>query len=329
MRSSSGTDPLKVVLIAGWGRSGSTLLEAIVAQDDTFVALGEVRSLWQRGYLSNTLCGCGVPFTECPFWQKVDDAAFGGLDRDEARRIRGLNKEALRAASIPRLLLRRRSKRIVEYQDLLRHVFRTALDTSGASVVLDSSKDGVYGLMLARMPGVELHIVHLVRDSRAVAFSWRRKVVRPEIHWETRLQPLLPVARSGIVWFYFNLVAATLRFFSRSYHFVRYEDFVADPASAVAQVRINLGMDPAGWPVLDDHHIELPVVHQVAGNPGRFKGRSVELHLDDEWRRAMPRVDRWKVTAASWPLLLWYGYVGRGATPRDAVHTSASRVARG
>jgi hypothetical protein len=312
----AGAGPIKVVLIAGWGRSGSTLLEAIVAQDDRFVALGEVRSLWQRGYLSNTLCGCGVAFTECPFWQKVDDAAFGGLDRDEARRIRALNKHALRPVSIPRLLLRRPSKRMVEYQDLLRLVFQTAVDVSGASVVLDSSKDGVYGLLLARTPGVELHVVHLVRDARAVAFSWRRKVVRPEIHWETRLQPVLPVARSGVVWLYFNLVGIALRFFARSYRFVRYEDFVDDPASVVADVRRALDMEVGGWPVLDDHHVELPVVHQVAGNPARFKGRSVELRLDDEWRHAMPRRDRWKVTAASWPLLLWYGYAPRGRVSR-------------
>jgi hypothetical protein len=306
----SPTGDLSIVFIAGYGHSGSTVFEQVLAQDRTFVALGEMKHLWQRGYLSDVLCGCGLPFHDCPFWSGVDRAAFGGLDRERAREIRNLGRRLLDRSSIPRLLLRRRGwPPLTEYHEHLRAAYRAALDGADASIAVDSSKDGIHGLVLASMPDVTLHVVHLVRDARAVGFSWQRERVRPEIHWETRLMPKYSAARSGIAWVYRNLVATAVRRSARSYLRVRYEDFVRDPDAVVERVRRSIGIPQPRWPVVVDDRVELPETHQVSGNPVRFGSRSVELVLDDEWRRAMPRRDRVKVVATSWPLLLRYGYL--------------------
>jgi hypothetical protein len=311
-RSQAGDLP--IVLIAGYGHSGSTLFEQILAQDPTFVALGEMKHLWQRGYLSDVLCGCGLAFHDCPFWSGVDRSAFDGLDRERAREIRNLGRKLLHRSSIPRLLLRRRSwPPLTRYHQHLRAAYRAALAESGASIAVDSSKDGIHGLVLASMPDVALHVVHLVRDARAVGFSWQRERVRPEIHWETRMMPKYSAARSGIAWVYRNLIASAVRRAARSYVRVRYEDFVRDPDAVIERVRRSIGIADSSWRVVVDDRIELPETHQVSGNPVRFGSRSIELVLDDEWRRAMPRRDRVKVVAASWPLLLRYGYLAPGA----------------
>jgi hypothetical protein len=48
--------------------------------------------------------------------------------------------------------------------------------------------------------------------------------------------------------------------------------------------------------------------HIFSGNPMRAKSGAVPFRIDEEWRVAMPRKDRLKVTAATWPLLSRYGY---------------------
>src|SRR4051812_39799023 len=76
MSMSSGRLPT-VLYVAGAGRSGSTLLERLIAEKNDFFAVGELYYLWERGYERNELCSCGEPFHDCPFWQEVLRLTFG------------------------------------------------------------------------------------------------------------------------------------------------------------------------------------------------------------------------------------------------------------
>src|SRR5205085_9431203 len=69
---------VRVLYVAGTGRSGSTLLARILGRADSVFAAGELRYVWQRGLLEDRVCGCGEPFSRCPFWSEVVDRAFGG-----------------------------------------------------------------------------------------------------------------------------------------------------------------------------------------------------------------------------------------------------------
>src|SRR3954453_12253516 len=70
--------PLRVVLVAGSGRSGSTLLTQLLGSlPDTF-AVGELRYLWERGVVEHRLCGCGASLPDCPLWQQILDRTFDG-----------------------------------------------------------------------------------------------------------------------------------------------------------------------------------------------------------------------------------------------------------
>ena len=67
-----------VLYLGGAGRSGSTLLERMLGQLPDAVAVGEIVHLVRRGLLDDEDCGCGCPFSVCPFWTKVGEHAFGG-----------------------------------------------------------------------------------------------------------------------------------------------------------------------------------------------------------------------------------------------------------
>src|SRR5438067_145989 len=74
-------DMVKVVYIAGCGRSGSTLLDRILGEAPGFVPGGELRNVWSWGVTPTARCGCGVGFQECSFWRAVYDEAYGGFDQ--------------------------------------------------------------------------------------------------------------------------------------------------------------------------------------------------------------------------------------------------------
>ena len=59
---------------------GPRLLERALGELPGVLSIGETVHLWDRGLRDNELCGCGQPFSSCPFWRSVGDVAFGGWD---------------------------------------------------------------------------------------------------------------------------------------------------------------------------------------------------------------------------------------------------------
>ena len=68
---------VKVMYIAGWGRSGTTIVDNILNSYDGVFSTGELFYLWSRGLIEKRKCGCGVPFPRCALWGDILDAAFG------------------------------------------------------------------------------------------------------------------------------------------------------------------------------------------------------------------------------------------------------------
>jgi len=294
----------------------------VVGMHEGFCSMGELYFIWERSFGQDQLCGCGSPFKDCPFWNQVSLTAFGVGSREvDAERAVAL-KERI---GWKRYVLRRGlpvpdggySSALAAYGELLAQLYGGIRQVAGCRVIVDSSKDPVHGLILAQTPGFEVHVVHLVRDPRAVAFSWRRSRRRPEIHWTEEEMPRERIYTSAIRWTGENALVERLGRVADSYCRIRYEDFVAAPDRTLDSV-----FAPYGWVAgererLQDLAVELAPTHTVSGNPMRFKRGKVELKIDSEWQGAMTPSDRRLVTAAAWPLMVHYGYPLRlGAATR-------------
>ncbi|HEX6844270.1 MAG TPA: sulfotransferase [Actinomycetota bacterium] len=303
---------MKVVYIAGSGRSGSTIVDNILGQLDGWVSVGEVRFLWERGIAEDRRCGCGEAFSACPFWQAVLARAFP--DGVDPARMRALLDRGTRARRIPALLGRSRRRRFVrgeltELSTALGALYGAIADVSGARVIVDSSKLPTYGAVLGEVPGVDLRAVHLVRDPRAAAYSWLRTKDLPD-RPGMQMQRQRPV-HSAALWTLWNTMAEV--FWGRDPRGVRvrYEDFAGEPRAAIARLVTAAEEPPDDGPFVSDAEVELTPAHGVAGNPSRFTTGRVQLRPDDAWRTKMRRADRWTVSAVTWPLLLRHGYAGR------------------
>jgi hypothetical protein len=187
------------------------------------------------------------------------------------------------------------------------------VDVSGRIVVVESSKEPAFWLFLRFVPNIRVHTLHVVRDSRAVAFSWRRRLLRPELAFlRVEYMGVLPYWKSALKWLAVNLVFLTVRgrAHAGSFTTVRYEDFTASPESSLARLLERLGVDApdaseaSGNPSLPQH--------SVSGNPVRFQPeRLSRIALDEEWRHSMPRRAQALVATLTLPLLVLYGYLGR------------------
>src|SRR5436190_19429903 len=65
--------PVRMLCLAGSGRSGSTLLALLLGQQSGIVSVGEFYRFWALG--EGRLCGCGQATAVCPFWEKARKAA--------------------------------------------------------------------------------------------------------------------------------------------------------------------------------------------------------------------------------------------------------------
>jgi Sulfotransferase family len=305
----------RILYIGGWGRSGSTLLARMLAQVRGMVAVGEVRDIWLRGCLEDRLCGCGVRFYDCDFWSAVGDEAFGGwseVDPSEMLRVRSVVD---RPWTMPALLRPGLSSRLdrgaARYVDVLRRMYEAMSDVSGNGVIVDSSKIPSHGLLLTRIPHADVRVVHLVRDSRGVVFSWQKHVRKPDRPADAdEMLRYGAVSASGRYVLY-NLLTESLRRAGAPYLRLRYEDLVADPARALQRILRGVGVTrgDAALHFLTDDSVSLRPSHTVDGNPMRFERGPVRLRLDDEWRTNLGRRDRVLVSVLTAPVLARYGYL--------------------
>jgi hypothetical protein len=277
--------------VGGYGRSGSTILDMLLDRIPGITAVGEFRHLFGRALGDDELCSCGSPFNECEYWKAVIDHAFPhGFDRERVRHaMRAIN----RMVATPQVLhpaLRTPSMRAHcrVYGEAFLAAYRAVLAVSEESVVVDSSKYPLHGLFLTSMPDVDLVGMLLVRDPRAVAHSWQRRRLRPEVHWERREMPRHSVLRSALAWNVSNRLTERIGKAGVDLRVQRYEDFVAKPLATLEEIA-SFALGERGVRLTDAVFEADPGKprHTIAGNPVRLGRGRVEVRPDIAWEAEM------------------------------------------
>lgn len=302
-----------MVFVAGTGRSGTTMISNVIGQLPGCLSVGEARYAWGRGMAQDQLCGCGQPFHSCPLWTSVLDAVrqdHPGFDSQlDPARIAERIDARLRVRLVPTMAIRRLTRRptVTPHPDdeLIVALYRALAHRPGVTHVVDSSKLPPYAILLAAQPGIDVQVVHVVRDPRATAFSWKRKKATRDAN-DRSTMPQLESWRSSAIWLLWN--AMVQLWWPRERRvLVRYEDFAADPARELSRVAAQVGLSvPDG--LIEGNHVRMGPTHSVAGNPDRLDAGAITLRNDDEWVRAMPRPQRLFVTVLTLPGLRWFGY---------------------
>lgn len=268
-----------LLYIGGYGRSGSTLLEVLLAASAEVVACGEIVIAARRRDAPR--CSCGKTREACPVW----GALFTESHPPGSWRHRDL------------------------VSAVLDHV-------NGHYALMINSSKTAWGsfrtpFALRKMLGEGFSLIHLVRDPHGVCWSSvtgkrRRRGRRlPDIQNSPRRY--FRHMRSVLGWWAANLPCELFAWrHPKHYVLVRYEDLVDAPERTLARIfaKLQLGEAPKLGGTNDRGNR-----HQLFGNRVRFLTTSRDdIRPDTRWKTEMKPIDRGLISVLSWPLRSRYGY---------------------
>ena len=134
-------------------------------------------------------------------------------------------------------------KKTAESRSAIESLYDAARQQTGCKVLIDSSKDPLFGFLLTAVESIDVHFVHLVRDPRGVAFSGRRSRRLHGQHDRVRQSRSHP-AKTSIMWNSWNFAARGLLGKNPArYMCLRYEDLVECPRESL-QLILSLVGEP-------------------------------------------------------------------------------------
>jgi hypothetical protein len=304
----------RVLAILSCARSGSTFLDILLSNHPAVLAGGELALAHiDTGHLPNNTCSCGQLYSACPQWSPIyarwqEDHGvsleeYAGLQQ----RFEYAFNASLRTAFEADALMQ--GPDFKRYAAMTAGLFESISTSTGVDVVTDASKDHLRALSLAKGGGVEVVMLHLVRDPRAVVWSvgkTRAQVQRRGGGGPPRIRSF---GGTLLNWLTKNLqIQQTLQkhFPGKSLR-IRYEDLVADPEAELGRIGVLLGLDLGDVGRRAAQGERLAVGHIVGGNKTRMDA-DFRLRRDVDWLERMPGRQRLVVWAAvSW-LAHRYGY---------------------
>ena len=307
------TDKIKVIYILGEGRSGSTLIERILGQHSDIFAAGELKHIWERSFKENQLCSCGVAFNECDVWKKIIEN-FKIKNTDANKQINAQEQISRLRHFFTLKNLQEKDKYkenpyLVDIIDTYYELYSAILKTTGQKYVLDASKHPIFAFVLSMHPNIDLTVLHLVRDVRGVAYSWRKKKIRPEITTHQELMPRYTVVRTAISWNVVNYIGNYVKQRADTYSLLHYENIILNPKIEVSKIFKLLNLkDETDRIFINENTVSLKQNHTVAGNPMRFKTGEITLSLDEEWKEKMSKKDTLLTNLFAYVFLKKYHY---------------------
>ncbi len=284
----------------GLGRSGSTLLDVFLGNHPGMRSIGQFADFVRTAWIHSTTCSCGQLVTDCPFWSEVRERWHRYLDdhsEQEYEHLREFHERMSRGPfSIPASRLSTKDFKL--YIASTAALYRSAFEACEGKILVDSSKMPLRAFHLSRIPEFDLRIIHMLRDGRAVAYSWNKPARRNA----------RDVSRTAIDWMATNLASEwVLRNTDAPSLRLRYEDFVDDPVKALRSIGalVDEDMDTVISRLTED--APMHVTHVASGNQLRFQGQ-IRLKPDREWRTSMSDRDQRRVWMITKPLMLRYGY---------------------
>jgi hypothetical protein len=320
-----------VAYILAASHSGSTLLAMLLASHPEVCTTGELKAQ-SLGDPDRYRCSCGALIRQCEFWNDIAARmAVRGhvfdITRSETHLtagaapyvqkllqplVRGAALEAVRDAALAMSPSWR--KRLATFHAVNEALVRSVCDRTGTRVVVDSSKVGIRLKYLLRNPGIDVRVIRLVRDGRAVALTYIdpehfADATAPELRGggdgTSRDKERLKPSDAAHEWRRSNeeadAVVASLD--PAQYTTVTYEDLCASTPAVLSKIWEFVGVSPfsfgEGWRARN---------HHVIGNGMRFDS-SEEVRIDERWKTALPPAALAAFEAEAGPLNRRLGYV--------------------
>jgi hypothetical protein len=280
MQNSSG--PIKLIYVVGIGHSGSTLLDMLLDTHSRVAGIGEI-NMYDRYFADSggkpytqRLCTCGRHVEDCPQWDKVRSALRAGFG-DEIHSLRGKTPE--------------------EFEEKNQVALRAFLAQSGKDWVCDSSKRPGRLQHYLESGRFDTHIIHLIRDGRATAYSYKIRAGKNLYYCVARWMK----QQLGI---YFRWHRHPC------YLLVRYEDLADRPQETLERILDALGLAFEARQLSD---WRMQTHHNLGGNKMRLYTEA-SIQRDKRYLSALGNFEWFLSSLLAWPALHFFGYPLRRET---------------
>lgn len=299
--------PLIYILAAS--HSGSTLLAMLLGTHPEIGTVGELK-FTSLGNVERYLCSCQKEIKKCPFWSDVVqevakrgcsfDLSNAGTDfhSEMSSYVRWLLRPLHRGAFLEWMrdmalylspTWRTRFPRIQELNSVL---IESICNLTSKKVIADSSKVGLRLKFLLRNHTLDVKVIRLIRDGRAVAMTYTdptrfadasNPCFRGGGMGDERESERLTMARAAREWKRSNEEAeAILKNLDPSRWIeVRYETLCSETDVILKKLFKFIGVNP-------DHKLVSfrNINHHIIGNGMRLDSTD-EVKLDDRWRQSL------------------------------------------
>lgn len=294
-----------VIYIMSDERSGSTMLDMMLAGHPEITSIGEAHQLkayakGDRAFYQSVhelVCMCGEKVEECAFWRAVADQMDRPLS-DLDLKVFFLRKDF--PGGSPNLWLKKAawllfqtSPRLYNLSALERAMggktvaedsmalFDAVLRARKTRYVLDSSKSTFRLKSLIKHAPNRIKVIALYRDPRGVVNSKMKRGVplrKASYHWKWVAHQM-------------NLIAKEAP--ADSICRVKYEDLCTNLHDEMARILgfLGLAFDSA---VLRRNHAD---VHHLGGSPSKYTGEESPIRLDDSYKQTLSERDQRQIQA--------------------------------
>ncbi len=274
-------EKIKLVLLIGSGRSGSTLIDRIVSMDDEVFGVGELINF--NSSLFKEYCSCGDIVENCSFWSEViSDLRWTEEDFQDFKQLKLQFDYATRGRVF-------KARDYTGHPDFERYLsknnslFKAIGKMNRGRVVFDSSKSPQRALNLSKSDLFDIKIIYLMRDSRGTVWSFKKnfqKNLKAGIQKDMKGKSLL---KSVYSW-----IAVNCRSFSAIQSmkspalFVKYEEFCEEPKSQINRI-LRFIFDGDRRETIDLNNPRSVDNHTIAGNRLRMQ-KNIVVKPDIEWK---------------------------------------------
>jgi len=263
---------MKLIYIAGDGRSGSTLLDSVLNNFDNSLSIGEFSRFWTRYIEGKSNCGCRDNIRDCKLWSQIIneiDLKFNITIEETEKRIIEIRlfknfKKIDNFINDPKWR---------EFCDLITYVYRRIFELTTSKIIIDSSKYPSWGYFLFKLNITEFYFINLERNLAEVANSWKKTKLLPEYDYEV----LMPIKSNITIlksWIKIKFLCNRIKINSNlNYLFINYNQFCKTPSSYLNQIEKLVDEK------FQNHDFQFIKNHAIGGNPMRKE--SVELQIKE------------------------------------------------
>ena len=163
----------QVIYIMGSGRSGSTVLEILLANNPQIAGVGEVTHIFRDGFIDNVDCSCGHQMASCSLWSAVArHCNWGSKDFENLARlfhyVSWHSRFPILAAGLMPMDV------MIQYKSVNACLFSAASFSTEASLIVDSSKYAGRALALVKLFPDDVRVICLTRSPASLVSAFNK-----------------------------------------------------------------------------------------------------------------------------------------------------------